>query len=160
MTPDQALSAAYDILPAKYRSAQASVLLLVIQRQENPKRLHKQVGGPAVGDYQFEIGGGITGVLEHEKVGPVAVEACKHLGVTPTAPAVYRALQLPDSDVLAAVFARLFLYTDPNQLPLIGDAEAGWECYLRTWRPGAVKRQRDQLHAKWRANYEYVYRQL
>jgi len=38
--------------------------------------------------------------------------------------------------VLAAGVARLLLWTDPKALPAIGDADAGWSLYLRTWRPG------------------------
>jgi hypothetical protein len=41
---------------------------------------------------------------------------------------------LPYDDQLAAVFARLLLWTDAAKLPI--EQTAGWDCYLRTWRPG------------------------
>ncbi|MNL86831.1 hypothetical protein D3C87_2157110 [compost metagenome] len=38
--------------------------------------------------------------------------------------------------MLAAGVARLLLWTDPKTLPSIGDVDAAWALYLRTWRPG------------------------
>jgi hypothetical protein len=43
---------------------------------------------------------------------------------------------LAHDDVLAAAFARLLLWTDPQRLPSLGDADGAWALYLRTWRPG------------------------
>ena len=51
--------------------------------------------------------------------------------------AIYAALEY--DDVLAAGVARLLLWTDPKALPPVGDVDAAWALYLRTWRPGKPK---------------------
>lgn len=155
-TPAQSLSAALDLLPAKMRSAQAVVTLLVIQLQEAPNGEQRQIGGPAVGIWQFEKGGGIAGVLRHPSSRPYALSVCKALGVEPSKDAVYAALQHSD-DVLDAAFARLLLWTDAASLPAVGDVEGAFQLYLRTWRPGAYTRgntaTRRKLRQKWGVNY-------
>lgn len=155
-TPMESLNSALDLLPERMRSAQAVVILLAIQLQEAPNQEQRQVGGPAVGIWQFEEGGGIAGVLRHPASRPYALSVCKALGVEPTKEAVYAALQSYD-DVLDAAFARLLLWTDAAALPAIGDVTGAWELYLRTWRPGAHSRgpetQRAALRHKWSINY-------
>lgn len=160
MTPITALSNAYDLLEHvaghnRLRSAQATVLLLAIQLQEAPNQEQKQIGGPAVGTYQFERGG-IAGVLRHEASSRLAVAACKALGVTPTVDGVATALQ-DTNDTLDATFARLLLWTDRPALPALGDVEGAFRTYLRVWRPGAYHRgteaARLKLHEKWQRNY-------
>lgn len=155
-TPMESLSAALDLLPERMRSAQAVVALLAIQMQEAPNQEQRQVGGPAVGIWQFEEGGGIAGVLRHPASRPYALSVCKALGVEPTKDAVYAALQGCD-DVLDAAFARLLLWTDAEALPALGDVTGAWQLYLRTWRPGAHSRgsakQRAALRSKWSINY-------
>ncbi len=59
---------------------------------------------------------------------------CKARSVAGDPDAIYAALEY--DDVLAAGVARLLLWTDPKALPPVGDADAGWALYLRTWRPG------------------------
>lgn len=145
------IAAGLALLPAKMDSLSASVLLYATSRQENPQRLPKQVGGPAVGDYQFEKGGGIKGVLSHSASRAYAETVCQTRGIVAQADAVYTALQ--HDPVLAAAFARLLYYTDPQPLPLAGDEAAAWALYLRTWRPGAYARQPEKLRAKWRKSY-------
>lgn len=145
------IAAGLALLPAKMDSLSASILLYATSRQENPQRLPKQVGGPAVGDYQFEKGGGIKGVLSHSASRAYAETVCQARGIVAQADAVYTALQR--DPVLAAAFARLLYYTDPQPLPLAGDEAAAWALYLRTWRPGAYARQPEELRAKWRKSY-------
>lgn len=156
MSPSEALNAAFELLPDRMRSAQAVVTMLAIQLQEAPNQEQRQVGGPAVGIWQFEEGGGIAGVLRHPSSRPYALSVCKALGIEPTKQAVYAALQSAD-DVLDAAFARLLLWTDPKPLPALGDVAGAWELYLRTWRPGAHSRgsvkQREALRRKWSINY-------
>lgn len=156
MTPKESLSAALDLLPAKMRTAQAIVALLAIQLQEAPNGEQRQIGGPAVGIWQFEKGGGIAGVLRHPASRPYALSVCKALGVEPNKDAVYAALQHSD-DVLDAAFARLLLWTDAAPLPAVGDVAGAWQLYLRTWRPGAhsrgTARKRASLRRKWSTNY-------
>jgi hypothetical protein len=156
MTPKEAIAGAYDILPERMRSAQATVMLLAIQLQEAPNQEQRQIGGPAVGIWQFENGGGIKGVLAHPASAPHARAVCAALGVPATRGGVYAALQTTN-DVLDAAFARLLLFTDPKPLPGMGNVEESWQLYLRTWRPGAHSRgdseQRNKLRQKWSINY-------
>lgn len=139
------------LLPGKMGSLQARVLLYATSRQENPRRLPQQVGGPAVGDYQFEKGGGVKGVMTHPSSAAVAREVCDALGVTFSAEAIYQ--ELKTDAILAAALARLLYYTDPKALPAAGDEAGAWALYLRTWRPGAYARQPKELRAKWSKSY-------
>lgn len=139
------------LLPAVMRTPAARLQLYASSRQENPRRLPKQVGGPAVGDYQFESGGGVKGVLEHRATASLAAFVCKARGIPATRLSVYEALQT--DPILAAAFARLLYYTDPQRLPEVGDEQGAWDLYLRTWRPGAYKRQPEELRAKWTKSY-------
>ena len=41
-----------------------------------------------------------------------------------------------DNDVMAAVFARLLLWTLPDRLPTADEPERAWSQYLAAWRPG------------------------
>lgn len=145
------IEAGLALLPVTMRTAHAKVLLYATSRQENPKRLPKQVGGPAVGDYQFESGGGVRGVLEHPSTAALAASVCKARGIAASRLTVYEALQT--DSVLAAAFARLFYYTGPGRIPAVGDEQGAWDVYLRTWRPGAFKRQPEELRAKWSKSY-------
>lgn len=151
MTPrefnERVLNPALNLLPAAMDSAQARVMLIAIALQESrlihrwqvidPKR--SDVKGPARGLFQFEKGtrasrGGVWGVFLHPaSKGHLAV-LCKARSVACDPDAIYAALEY--DDVLAAGVARLLLWTDPKVLPAVGDADAGWALYLRTWRPG------------------------
>lgn len=116
-------------------SVQARVILHAIGLQESKLEFRRQHGnGPALGLWQFERGGGVRGVLEHQASRFWAHGLCEDRGVKPQAMAVWRALE--HDDVLAAGFARLLLFTDPRPLPAITEAQAGWIYYLRNWRPG------------------------
>lgn len=143
----EAMDKAYSLLPSKMRTPQADVLMLAIGLQESRFLHRKQIGGPAHGFWQFERGGGVRGVLTHPASKALATEACLKLGVSPTVDAVYKAL--PTNDALAAVFARLLLYTDPKPIPAIGQAQEAWNYYVRNWRPGKPHRHTwDALYAK------------
>lgn len=139
------------LLPVSMRTTAAKVLLYATSIQENPKRLPQQVGGPAVGDYQFEKGGGVKGVLTHKAVKALANSCCAARHVPATQDAVYE--ELKTDPVLAAALARLLYYTDPKALPAVGDEASAWQLYLRTWRPGAYARQPEELRAKWTRSY-------
>lgn len=152
MTPLEAINGAYALLPGRMNSPAATVLLLAIQYQEDPQRLQAQVGGPARGLWQFEKGGGVTGVLTHPASRSFAMHACAELGVTPTTASIMAALERGD-DRLDAALARLLLWTDGAPLPPVGDVAGGWACYLRVWRPGAAKRDAEGLRRKWSVNY-------
>src|SRR5690606_35921330 len=102
--------------------------------QESRLTHRRQIGGPARGLWQFERNGGVRGVLEHPASRGYAVSVCKMRGVEPLPAAVYAALE--HDDVLAAAFARLLLWTDPQALAEVGEIGAAWDYYLRAWRPG------------------------
>lgn len=129
----------------------ARVMLLAITGQEADCQYRRQHGnGPARGLWQFERLGGVAGVLSHKASMAHAEAACAARGVEPTATAAQAALER--DDWLAAVFARLLLWTDPRALP---DAEdAGWACYLRNWRPG--KPHPERWPENWRLAREAV----
>lgn len=129
-----AIAPALALLPAKMSAPQAEVMLLAIGLQESRFEHRRQIGGPAVGFWQFEQGGGVRGVLTHPSSRDHAAEICRARGIPASASAVYSALAT--DDVLAAAFARLLLWTDPAALPAVGEMAAAWDLYLRTWRPG------------------------
>lgn len=151
MTLKTDIAAGLALLPARMNSLAASVLLYATSRQENPQRLGQQVGGPAVGDYQFEKGGGVKGVMTHHASETLARSVCEARKVTFDSSSIYQALKT--DAVLAAALARLLYYTDPKALPEVGDEVGTWALYLRTWRPGAYARQPEELRAKWKKNY-------
>ncbi len=159
MTDLESLKAAYALLPAFLNSTEATLQLLTVRRQEAPNMEQVQGGGgPARGTYQFESAGGVRGVLQHAKAGPMARKFVESLGIPATEKAVYDALALAGpADVLDAGMARLFLYTDPQPLPKVGDEEAAAQYYWRTWRPGAYTKgtpeKKAALRKKWGKNY-------
>lgn len=133
-TANAAITDAFGLLPVYTHATEARGLLLAIGLQESrftetEQRLH----GPARGFWQFEKAG-VAGVLTHTASRALAASVCL-ARLVPAAPAsVYNALST--DDVLAAAFARLLLWTDPQPLPKLGEIEEAWEYYLRTWRPG------------------------
>ena len=145
------IAAGLALLPSKMASLGAAVLLYATSRQENPQRLPQQVGGPAVGDYQFEKGGGVKGVITHASVAHHTQNVCAARKVAFDAGSIYQALKT--DAILAAALARLLYYTDPKSMPYAGDELAAWQLYLRTWRPGAYARQPEELRAKWKKSY-------
>ena len=141
------LAEALLLLPAKMTSPQAEVLLLAIGLQESRFKHRRQIGGPARGWWQFERGGGVAGVLRHPASREHAVRVCDARGVAPVPEQIYQRLE--HDDVLAAAFARLLLYTDPARLPAVGEVNASWDLYMRTWRPGRPHRHTwDVLYAQ------------
>lgn len=132
---------AFRELPARMASDEARVMLLAIGLQES-RFVHRvqmplrpgMPPGPARGFWQFERGGGVAGVLTHPASRDVAAAVIDKRGIPNESRAVWTALA--EDDVLAAIFARLLLFTDPAPLPAIGRAEQAWACYNRNWRPG------------------------
>ncbi|MCE5979048.1 hypothetical protein [Pseudomonas sp. JR33AA] len=139
------------LLPPQMGTRPARVILHAINLQENPTRLEQQVKGPARGDYQFEKGGGVVGVMTHGAAKAKAQEVCRARGVAFNADSIYQAIGR--DPVLAAALARLLLWTDPKPLPEAGDEQGAWALYLRVWRPGAYDRQPEELRAKFKRNY-------
>lgn len=112
----------------------ARVLSLAIAGQESAWQYRLQIGGPARSFWQFEKGGGVRGVLRHPSSKDKIKAVCAELGVSCDEDTVYR--DMADNDILAACMTRLLLFTDPRPLPAVGEVEAGWQYYLRNWRPG------------------------
>ncbi len=121
-------------LPAKMSSPEGVAMLLAIGLQESKFEHRKQVGGPAKGFWQFELGGGVKGVLTHPVTQPLVLPVLKLLGYEQDSRACYDAIQ--HNDVLACVFARLLLWTVPGRLPTSRQPEKGWMQYNDGWRPG------------------------
>ena len=137
-----AITPALALLPAGMDTPGARVMLLAIGLQESRFVHRRQIGGPARGFWQFEKGtrasrGGVWGVYLHAASKDHVTALCKARSVARDPDAIYAALEY--DDVLAAGVARLLLWTDPKALPAVGDADAGWSLYLRTWRPGKPK---------------------
>lgn len=122
------------VLPARFDSPEARRMLEVIGLQESRFEHRHQINGPAVSFWQFELGGGIVGVLTHPASKSFAIATCAILGVPPTPGAVYAAMV--HDDLLGCAFARLLLYTDSKPLPELGDVDGSWNYYERNWRPG------------------------
>lgn len=123
-----------DVLPGRFASTEATVMLLAIAMQESRLEFRRQFKGPARGLWQFERGGGVQGVLQHPATRRYAMAVCVLRGVPYVAGDVYDALE--HDDLLACAFARLLLFSDPRPLPAVGDADGAWDYYIRNWRPG------------------------
>lgn len=137
-----AITPALALLPAKMDTPAARVMLLAIGLQESRFEHRRQlVGnpprptGPAKSFWQAEQGGGMVhGVRLHTATSAAAAALYQARGVPARDAAVWDAIE--NDDVLAAGLARLLLWSDPGRLPAVGDADAAWALYLRTWRPG------------------------
>lgn len=144
MTPDRLLR--YGIRPALAELAGRGILdtfearrfLLAIALQESRIEHRRQVtasgleNGPAASFWQFEIGGGCTGVLRHPAVMLRMREICTEYNVAPTPAGLWEAMRY--NDIVAAAAARLLVYTLPGALPTHGID--GWAQYIEAWRPG------------------------
>jgi len=144
MTPLRLLNHA--IIPALQELHQCGIpdtslarrFLLAIALQESGLNHRRQViagsgeTGPAASFWQFEAGGGCKGVLTHFQVAQCMRRLCSDFNVAPTPQGLWEAMRY--QDVVAAIAARLLVYTLPNQLPT--NPEQGWEQYIEAWRPG------------------------
>lgn len=144
MTPLRLLASA--IIPALAELAKLGVadspearrFLLAIALQESRLAHRRQVStggeedGPAASFWQFEKGGGCKGVLTHRVAAPLMRQVCDDYNVASNAPALWEAMRY--NDIVAAVAARLLVYTLPSSLP--ATADQGWKQYLSAWRPG------------------------
>lgn len=150
------------LLPMQLSSDRARCLLYAIGLQESELTYRFQIvqgkpraKGPARGLWQFEKGGGATGVLTHPASRFWAHRICQRQGIPPKPAPLWA--QLEHDDALAAAMARLLLFTDPKPLPETTDTEGAWKLYLRTWRPGAWARgtpaKRARLRATWDRNH-------
>ena len=140
MTPELLIATGID--PAlkelkQFDSREARVFMLAIAFQETAlKRRRQVVGGaeigPAAGFWQFEAGGGAKGVLNHPASRRTMEAMCSAFNVESDPTALWIAIRW--NDVLAAIAARLLIWTHPTALPKT--AAEGWQQYLALWRPG------------------------
>ena len=135
----QAVNEGLRLLPPAMDSKEARVMLYAIGLQESRFTHRAQVidgggKGPARGYWQFERGGGVTGVLRHPASRFWANSVCNARNIPAQPLNVWLALET--DDVLAAALARLLLFTDPARLPAVGEQSESWTYYLRNWRPG------------------------
>lgn len=136
----QVIPAALELLPPVMRAPRARPLITAIGLQESRFLYRSQLGnGPARGFWQFELAG-VRGVLKHPASIAEISEVLELLRYPHrTVAESHRAIE--NNDLLAAVYARLLLWTSPKQLPAIGEAEAAWALYYSCWRPGKPKRE-------------------
>lgn len=129
---------AFSLLPEVMNSPKAEVMLLAIGLQESRFNHRRQINGPAKGFWQFEQYGGVRGVLVHPSTKLIAEDICAKRNCSTMLKDVYERLEY--DDILAACFARLFLWTGSQDLPAIGQVEKSWDYYIRIWRPGIPHR--------------------
>jgi hypothetical protein len=131
--------AAFSLLPPAMDSPAARAELLAIGLQESRFRHRKQISGPARSLWQFELGGGLAGVLQHHAT---AAHARKVLDALLYEDATIGQIHeaMTHNDTLACCLARLLLWTVPGRLPGPDDPEAGWRQYREGWRPGKPHR--------------------
>lgn len=128
-----AITPALAELPPMPSEAAARQMLLAIAGVESGCYARAQVPvAHARGLWQFERMGGVAGVLQHRATAAHAAAACRRRQIPAAPDEAWRALER--DDVLAAIFARLLLLTDPAPLP--SGPDAGHACYVRAWRPG------------------------
>jgi hypothetical protein len=157
MTPSRLLNLA--IVPALAElehfgipdSYDARRLLLTIALQESNLSHRRQVisgggeNGPAASFWQGEITGGLCkGVLTHPATAVRMREICVAFNVFATPQGLWEAIRY--NDIVAAVAARLLVYTLPSKLPT--SAQAGWTQYANAWRPGKPHPE------KWASNWD------
>jgi hypothetical protein len=135
-----AINPALTLLPVKMDSDRARVMMLAtgLQESELSKRYQTVHGdpyakGPARGLWQNERGG-VQCVMTNAATREHAIVLCAVRKCPFDVPQVHASLEY--DDILAAGFARLFLWADPKPLPQLDDAAAGWATYLRCWNPG------------------------
>lgn len=144
MTPESllrnAIEPALRLLPDAMDSQAARAMLIAIALQESRAKYRAQIGGPARGYWQFEMYGGVRGVLDHSASQEHIRFVLAALDYSPDAkePACYIAIE--HNDILAAAFARLLLWTLPQSLPARTEPASGWAQYILAWRPGKPHR--------------------
>lgn len=121
------------LLPESMDTPEATAMMFAIPMQESKWDERRQIGGPAHGFAQFELGG-IRGVLAHPASQPLIRSVLDRLDYNYAPETSYEAVV--HNDVLAIAYMRCLLWTVPWSLPKKGDAAEGWKQYLFAWRPG------------------------
>ena len=121
------------LLPPKLDTPQAKSMLMAIAMQESRWDERRQIGGPARGFWQFELGG-VKGVLNHPATKPLIRGVLDRLDYDYRPETSYIAIE--HNDPLAFAYARLNLWWLPGALPERYEAQEGWDQYIEAWRPG------------------------
>lgn len=123
------------LLPGRFASREASVLLLAIGLQESGFQA-RQPGrdGAGRGYWRMEQRA-VHAVLGTESTRLTARAVCLLRALAPTDGDVYRGIG--HDDMLAFALARLLLWTEGTKLPSVGDADGAFRAYQRCW-PGAT----------------------
>jgi hypothetical protein len=152
------IPATCSLLPRAMDTPEARAMLIAIGLQESQflyrrQRTSNPSYAPARGYWQFELAGGVAGVLTHPATREIAARVCRELRYPPSAHACWEAIE--HNDILACVLARLLLLTCPKPNPAPGAALEGWRIYHSTWRPGAFKdwREGDVVPERWVKSY-------
>lgn len=150
---DRSILAAFELLPRKMDSIAAEAQLLKTALQESRGTQRYQIGGPARGLWQFELGsertrGGVWGVYLHPDTRAHLVSLCDRLSVACDPHTIYNTLAT--NDVLAAAVARLNYWWVRNPMPAVLDEEGSWAYYQSTWNPGRPRK------ATWPVYHEAV----
>jgi hypothetical protein len=127
------------ILPNKFTSQKAKLLLAAIAYQESNFFETHQIKGPAHGYWQFEQHGGTLGVIRHRSTREIAKSLSLSFGIQNKPKFVFP--ELETNPILAACYARLLLWTNPRSLPSLDNEEKSWQYYFKTWRPGKPHRR-------------------
>lgn len=131
------LPAAAALLPPAMDTPAARAMLLAIGLQESDFDARRQwPRGPARGFWQFERIA-VREILANRRTALRLAPVLRTLVYVPDEVALHGAIE--HQDVLAAVFARLFLWRHPARLPGPHDADVAWQQYLRIWAPGAPR---------------------
>jgi len=126
-------------------TASARVLVTTIAGQEGLWKHRRQIGISEY--YPQKVGARSYWQFESTWGGPVALNdilqktphqiaaVCSYLDIQCDAHSLYEACAW--NDMLACAMARLALWSDPAPLPDYWDKGAGWQYYVRNWKPGA-----------------------
>lgn len=143
------IPAALALLPQKMDSPEARAFLIAVALQETGLRHRRQVGGPAIGLWQWELAQ-VGLVLRHDVVGPMARNVLGALLYEPGNPPHERLhAAMEHNDILQCAFSRLLLWPDAAPLPKRDNVQGFIATYLRVWRPGRPRL--DTLPANWAA---------
>jgi hypothetical protein len=114
-------------------------MLVAIGYQESKFTARVQIGGPARGFWQFEMGG-INAVMKPD-ANKVLIAAVGKTLAYPFGQLTPYGCQtaITHNDVMAAVFARLLLWNVTAPLPKRDQPDEGLRQYLQAWRPGKPK---------------------
>lgn len=140
-----AIAPALASMPPAMGSPQAWHMIIAAGLQESGLSQRAQVvngggRGPARGLWQNELGG-VRAVLGNVATRDHAARLCADRGINPPDARTVWA-RLETDDVLAAGFARLFLWAAPARLPDRDQQAEGWALYVDAWRPGKPHAER------------------